>query len=124
MVLCWIALPIFALLGIVSAKYRKLTVESLKCIWRTTTLRPCQSSLDEQLRSNITGALMHRWPAGARFFYNNYKFIAVVILILMLASTYFTIQGVYNYWIYGNCNGPNSSALCILSEVLGNSTAS
>lgn len=122
MVLCWIALPVFLFLGLFSVKYRRLARESLECFWRTATLRPCQSSLDERLRSDITGKLMTQTPHLARFFYHHYKLVSVIFLILMLASTYFTGVGVYNYITYGNCNGADSTAFCVINAALGQPT--
>lgn len=119
MVLCWIALPVFVFLGLFSVKYRKLAQESLECIWRITTLRPCKSSLDERIRSDITGKLMKRTPKIAKIFYTHYKIIAILVLILMIVSTYFTAVGVYNYIQYGNCNGADSTAFCIVNAALG-----
>ena len=122
MVLCWIALPVFLFLSIFSVKYRRLTKESFHCLWRTATLRPCQSSLDQTLRADITARLMKRSPALARFFYHQYKLLAFIILVLMLASTYFTAVGIYNYIQYGNCNGADSTAFCAINAALGNPT--
>ena len=58
-------------------------------------------------------------PACARAFYQHYKFIAIIFLIIMVASTYITTIGVYNYVIYGNCNGEDSAAFCVLHAALG-----
>lgn len=58
MVLCIIALPIFVILSIFSAKYRKLTLESLDCILRTATFRKCRSGLDDRIKSSLTGKMM------------------------------------------------------------------
>ncbi len=122
MVLCWIALPVFVLLGLFSVKYRRLAKESLNCIWRMSTFRPCRSSLAERLRSDITGTLMKRTPRLARFFYHNYKIVSILFLILMIASTYFTGIGIYNYMQYGNCNGADSTAFCVINAALGQQT--
>ncbi|HLD12144.1 MAG TPA: hypothetical protein VJB87_00955 [Candidatus Nanoarchaeia archaeon] len=114
MVLCWIALPIFALLGIFSAKYRKLTKESLACLFKTITLQRCESGLDQRIRADITAKMMHT-PQLAKLFYNHYKIIAFIFIILMLGSAYFSGIGVYNYVAYGNCNGEDSTAFCIFN---------
>lgn len=119
MVLCWIALPVFLVLSIFSVKYRRLTKESFECLWRTATLRPCQSSLDQTLRADITARLMKRSPSIARLFYHNYKLLAFIVLVLMIVSTYFTALGIYNYIHYGNCNGAQSTAFCIIDAALG-----
>lgn len=117
MVLCWIALPILAILGIFSAKYRKLTAESFDCLFRGITFRKCRSNLDERIKSDITGKLMKRSPTAAKWFYRNYKIIGVIILIIMILSLYFTVTGVYNYVKYGNCNGKDSDGFCIIGTV-------
>ena len=119
MVLCWIALPVFAILGIFSVKYRKLTKDSLECLFKTATLRKCDSGLDEKIKSDITGKLMNNYPNTARVFYNHYKIISLVVVILMLASIYFSGVGVYNYIKYGNCNGENSSLFCVIGAAGG-----
>ncbi len=119
MVLCFIALPIFALLGLFSLKYRKLAKESFECLWRTALLKPCKSSLDQRLRSDITGKLIHVSPPIARTFYRYYKLIAFIMLVVFIVSGYFVSVGIYNYVQYGNCNGPNSSAFCIINELAG-----
>ena len=58
MVLCFVALFVFAILGIFSAKYRLLAREALDCVVRTVTLRPCESKLDERLHSQIVAKLL------------------------------------------------------------------
>lgn len=124
MVLCWIAVPVFVILGLFSVKYRKLARESIECIWRMTTFRPCKSSLDERLRSDITGKLMKRTPTLAKLFYKHYKLLVVIVVLLMIASTYLTAIGVYNYVQYGNCNGADSTTFCIVNAALGEQTPS
>lgn len=120
MVLCWIALPLFAILGIFSLKYRKLAKDSLECMFKTITLRKCSSGLDDKIRADITGNFMSVSPGFAGFFYKNYKIISWIVVILMLSSLYFSGAGVYNYVKYGNCNGANSDEFCIFDAIGGN----
>lgn len=124
MVLCWIALPVFAFLAIFSAKYRRLTAESLECMFRTITFKKCQSGLDDRLRSDITGKLMKFSPGLAKGFYNYYKLIAFVLLILFVWAGYASAVGIYNYAQYGNCNGPDSDGFCLLDPTGQNSGTS
>lgn len=121
MVLCWIALPVFAILGIFSAKYRKLAVESLECLFKTATFQRCRSGLDDRIKSQITGKLLKFSPSTARFFYKNYKIFSLIILVLFVWSAWVSAVGVYNYIEYGNCNGPDSDAFCILDPTGENS---
>jgi hypothetical protein len=114
MVLCLLALPIFAVLSIFSVKYKKLTKDALECIFKTVTLRKCTSGLDDRIRADVTGTFLKFSPATARLFYKHYKIISWIILILFLLSTYYSAVGVYNYVKYGNCNGQSSTAFCVI----------
>jgi len=114
MVLCLIALPIFAVLGIFSIKYRKLAKDSLNCLFKTVTLRKCESGLDDRIKAGITGKLLKYSPKTAGFFYRHYKIISFLILALFIWSAVEGTIGTVNYIKYGNCNGPDSSGFCIL----------
>ena len=114
MVLCWVALPVFAVLGIFSVKYRRLAKESLECLFMTATFRKCQSGMDDRIKSQITGRLLKFSPKSARFFYKNYKVISFVILVVFLWSAYASGTAIYNYAVHGNCNGPDSDGFCVL----------
>lgn len=123
MVLCLLALPVFAILGIFSLKYRKLTKDALDCLFRTVTLRKCTSGLDDRIRADITGTFLKFHPPTAKFFYKNYKIISWIILILFLWSIYAGGVGFYNYSKYGNCNGKDSAAFCVIKEVKNEETS-
>jgi protein-disulfide isomerase len=114
MVICIIALPVFAILGIFSLKYRTLTKEAFRCLFRTIALKPCDTGLDQRIKSNFTAKLLW-WPALSRFFYKRFVILSWVFVILLLASTGFTGYGIYNYIKYGNCNGEQSVAFCIFN---------
>ena len=124
MVLCWIALPVFAFLGIFSAKYRNLTKESLECLFRTATLRKCKSGLDDRIKSDITGKLLRFSPKLGKVFYKNYKLLTWILLIIFIWSGYVGIVGFYNFVNYGNCNGPDSTGFCLLDPTGANSKIS
>src|SRR3989344_422193 len=124
MVLCLIAFPVFAILSVFSAKYRKLAMESLECIFRTATLRKCRSGLDERLKSSLAGKTMRVSPRLAGFIYNNYKILSWVVLIIFLWSLYGISVGFYNYARYGNCNGPEETGFCVFDPAGANSKIS
>ncbi len=115
MVLCWIALPVFAILGIFSAKYRRLTKDSLECIFNTLRLKKCSSGLDDRIRSDVAGVMMKYSPRTAGFFYNNYAIISWLLVIAFIWSFIAGAIGVYNYAQYGNCNGPEETGFCLLN---------
>ena len=124
MVLCWIALPVFAFLSIFSVRYRRLARESLKCLFKTAVMQKCDSELNQKIRSDISGRLMKISPGISKLFYNYYKIITFVLLIVILLSAYFSIAGIYNYIKYGSCNGPSSDGFCIFDPTGKNSATS
>jgi len=124
MVLCLLALPVFAILSIFSIKYKKLTADALECLFKTIQLRKCESGLDDRIKADITGKVLKLSPRLAQFFYNYYKIISWIIMILFIWSMFTSIIGVYNYVQYGNCNGPQSNEFCIFDPTGQNSGVS
>jgi len=116
--ICFIALIVFAVLGVFSAKYRAYALEAWDCVFRKMTLRKCDTGLDERIKAEIMSRFS-RWPKFARFTYRNFESLSMVFTLLMLVSFVFAAQGVYNYWAFGNCNGPGSSAFCVFSALSG-----
>src|SRR3989338_8810549 len=113
MVLCLLALPVFAILSIFSFKYRRLTKDALHCLFRTVTLRKCESGLDDRIKAQITGRLLKFNQKTAGFFYKNYKIISWIVLLVFIWSFYISSVGLYNYLQYGNCNGPEDIGFCV-----------
>ena len=119
MVLCFIALPIFLILGIFSVKYRILAKDALECLGRTVTFRKCRSRLDERIKSELTGKILKKSPKIGIFFYKNFQLMSTITVILLVASLFFSITGLVNYVKYGNCNGENSSLFCVIGAAGG-----
>lgn len=115
MVICLIALPVFAILSIFSATHRKLFKESLDCVFRKATLRKCESKLGERLKAKISGTIISKNQKLGNFVFKRFEIISFVFLILMILSLVFSAQGIYNYVKYGNCNGVDSEGFCILN---------
>ncbi len=124
MVLCLLALPVFAILAIFSVKYKKLTKDALECLFSTATLRKCRSGLDDRIKADLTGRVLKLSPRVAKFFYKNYKIISWIILLIFLWSIYTSAVGIYNYIEYGNCNGPEDTGFCIFDPTGKNSAIS
>ncbi len=116
MVLCLIALPIFLILGLFSLRYRVLAAEAFRCLFRTVQLKPCDTGLDQRIKSKFTAKLMW-WPFLARGFYRYFEILSWIFVVLMIASTVATGYGLYNYFVYGNCNGEDSGAFCVFNVV-------
>ena len=113
MVICFIALPVLAILGIFSASYRKLAWEAFECVFRMATFRKCKSNFDQRVKAKIVGKLMKRTPKLAGFIFKKFAILSWIFVILFVLSFVGSGYGLYNYYVYGNCNGPDSSAFCI-----------
>ncbi|MFH1261169.1 MAG: thioredoxin domain-containing protein [Candidatus Micrarchaeota archaeon] len=119
MVLCIIAAIVFAVMSIFSAKYRPLAKEGFRCVFRTIMLKPCDTGLDERIKAELVSGLMKYTPGGARFANKHFAMISWVFVILTIASFGYTIYGFYNFYYYGNCDGPQSAGVCILNDITG-----
>lgn len=115
MVLCIIGIVVFGILGIFSAKYRGYFKESLKCFSRMATLRPCDTDFDNKMKSKIAGKLMSTNEKLASFIFNHFRLLSWIFMILFIVSIALIVNGLYNAWVYGNCNGPESGAFCIFN---------
>ncbi len=112
--ICVIALAVFGILGIFSARYRGIAKEALSCVFRRVTFRKCTSGLDARLRSQISGRLMRKSPRMAGLVYRHFELLAWLFTIVMVLSFAYSGISVYNYAVYGNCNGrSNGEGFCI-----------
>ncbi|MBR9683088.1 thioredoxin domain-containing protein [Candidatus Woesearchaeota archaeon] len=119
--ICVIALVVFGILGIFSATHRKVALEAFDCVFRRVTLRKCETGLDKRLKSQITGKLMIKRPKLARFTFRHFEAISWFFTIIFIVSIIYTGIGGYNYYLYGNCNGPNEDGFCIFDPLGSNS---
>ncbi|NQU97908.1 thioredoxin domain-containing protein [Candidatus Woesearchaeota archaeon] len=115
--ICIIALIIFGVLGIFSARHRIIAKEALDCVLRRITLRKCETGLDKRLKAQITGRLMKGYPRTGRQVYKHFELISWFFTILLVLSIIFSAQGLYFFAKYGNCNGLNSDKFCIFDPL-------
>ncbi len=113
MVICVVAMFVFAIMGIFSARYRALAKEAFLCTFRMITFRPCSSSLDQRIKSSITSKLMKPLPHIARFVYKYFKLLSLAFVMIFFVSMFYTVRGVYNLAVHGTCD-PHSTT-CIFN---------
>jgi hypothetical protein len=109
---------IFSILGIFSVKYRTLAREAFNCVVRSVTLRPCETKLDQKIRSKITGKLLRSTPNLAKFIYKRFKALSWVFVILMFISFALTVRVFYNLSVYDTCD-PNFTECIFKSGTVG-----
>lgn len=115
--ICIIALVVFSILGIFSAKYRIIAKEAFDCVFRRITFRKCTSGLDTRLKGQITGKLMKRAPKVGAWTFKNFELISWFFTILMIVSIAYSGYSAYNFIAYGNCNGKDSTEFCIFDPL-------
>jgi len=120
LVFCIIGLAIFGVLGIFSTKYRRYFRESLHCMKRQVTFRPCDTQFDHEMKSKIAASAGKKSERLGRFIYKRFALLSWIMIIMLVASIALIGLGVYNYFAFGNCNGPNSSDFCIFGVLGGN----
>lgn len=111
--ICLIALIVFGVLGIFSATHRQLAKEAFDCVFKKLTFRKCETGLDTRLKSKVTGKLIRKSPKIARLVYKHFEVLSWSFIILFTLSTVYVGIGGYNYYLYGNCNGPSEEGFCI-----------
>lgn len=119
MVLCIIAFFVFSVLSLFSAKYRPLAKKGFDCVFRTVTLKPCDSGLDDEIKTQLVGSLLNISPFAARILNKNFVLFSWIFVLLSLFSFFYMVYGFYNFYKYGNCDGTEAKTACILNDLTG-----
>jgi len=121
--ICFIALIVFAILGIFSAKYRDYAREAFDCVFRRMTLRKCNTSFDKKMKMKLTGKIMKTNPKVGGIVFKHFELISWAFTILTIISFVYAAAGIYNFVVYNNCEGPDAIGPCIYSEITGELTS-
>ncbi len=111
--ICIIALVVFGILGIFSAKYRTVAKEAFDCVFKRITLRKCTTGLDKRMKSQITGKFMRKHPGLGKALYKHFELISWIFTIILILSLSYSAYSIGNFFVYGNCNGPIPDAFCV-----------
>ncbi len=119
MVVCIIAFIIFGILSLFSAKYRPLAKEGFNCVFRTLTLKPCDTGFDQRIKTQVVYSVMNFSPQLGRLVNKQFALLSWIFVLLSIGSFGYVIYGGYNFYVYGNCDGPNATGGCILNDLTG-----
>ena len=120
MVLCFVAFFVFAFMSIFSARYRPLAKEGLRCVFRTMMLKPCDTGLDDKIKAEIVSKSLRVSPVLARFLNTHFVMMSWVFVILTVASFAYSGISIYNFYYYGNCDGPQAPpGACFINDLTG-----
>ena len=106
-------------MAIFSAKYRPLAKDAFRCVFLRMTMRPCEVGLDQKIRIEIVSNIFERSPAAAKLVNRHFEAISWSMLIITVLSFAYSAYGLYNFYYYGNCEGPISTGACILNDITG-----
>ena len=109
---CLISLIVFGIMGIFSTSHRALAKEAFSCVFHKITLRPCNTGFKEKIKGKILSKIINRSTFLAKMVNKHYEILSWIFFILMLGSTIWVGRGVYNFYVYGSCNGLNASGFC------------
>ena len=116
---CISAFIIFAILGIFSARYRKLAKKAWICVARKITFRPCEIGFKEETKNIIIGKLILTRPRLARFLDRWIEIFATVFVILSIWSLLIVFQGGLNLFVYDTCSPKNVESCSLGGESCG-----
>jgi hypothetical protein len=111
---CIAAFIIFGILGLFSARYRTLAKKSWGCVIRKITFKPCDISVQEEMKSRLIGKFILTKPGLARFIDRWAGTFAWVFVILSVWSLLIVLNSGLNLLVYDTCN-PNNPESCSLS---------
>jgi len=109
---CLVALIVFGIMGIFSASQRALAREALDCVFKRVTFRPCNTGFAEKVKGKLLAKVLKRSSFMAKVLNKYYEIFSWIFFILMVGSTIWVFRGVYNFYVYGSCNGLNASGFC------------
>ncbi|MCX5841146.1 MAG: thioredoxin domain-containing protein, partial [Deltaproteobacteria bacterium] len=119
MVLCIIAFVVAAVMSVFSAKYRPLARDGFQCVLRTVTFRPCDTTLEQRIKAEVVSSVLGYSPWVAKTINAHFTFFSWFFLLLTVASLAYSAYGIYNFYLYGNCDGPKAIGACILNDITG-----
>ena len=112
--ICFIALFVFAILGIFSATHRAYAKEAFDCVFRRVTLRKCNTAFDQKMKMRVSTGIMKRNGALGGFVFRHFELISWIFTILTIASLIYSAIAVYNLAVYQTCD-PQHPEACVLT---------
>ena len=111
---CIIAFIVLGIVSIFSASHRELAKEAFDCVFRRVTFRPCNTGFKEKMKARLVGRLLIRSEVAARLFNKHFELLSWILFITTVLSIFWTGKGLFNYYMYGSCNGLNKTGFCAL----------
>ncbi len=111
---CIVAFVIFGILGVFSASYRTLAKKAWGCVLRKLTFKPCDISVQEEIKSRLMGKFILTRPRLAKYIDRWANTFAWAFVILSVWSLVVVLNSGLNLFVYDTCN-PNNPESCSLA---------
>ncbi len=111
---CIIAFVVLSIIGIFNVSYRELAKEAYDCVFRHITRRPCNTGFKEKMKAKLVGKVLNHSTIIAKFLNKNFELLSWVLFLATIGSIFWTGKGLFNFYMYGSCNGLNKSGFCAL----------
>ncbi len=111
---CIAAFVIFGILGIFSARYRVLAKKAWGCVLKKITFKPCDISVQEEIKSRLIGKYIITRPRLAKFIDRFAGAFSWAFVVLSVWSLLIVVNSGLNLIVYDTCN-PDNPESCSLS---------
>ena len=85
MALCLVAMVVFSILGIFSAKWRRVAKESFQCVFKMIQFKPCDVQLEEKIKSKVTSKLLTK-SNSVKLFQNTKSLSSIGYLAIKISK--------------------------------------
>ncbi len=116
---CIAASIIFLILGIFSARYRRLAKKAWVCVARKMTFRPCEIGFKEEAKNMLIGSFILTRPKLAKFLDRWIDTLATLFVVLSLWSLLVVFQSGLNLFVYDTCTPQNAESCSLSGEACG-----
>ncbi len=111
---CIIAFVVLSIIAIFNVSYRELAKEAYDCVFRRITRRPCNTGFKEKMKAKIVGKVLSKSVFVAKLLNKHFELLSWFLFVTTIASIFWTGKGLFNFYMYGSCNGLNKSGFCAL----------
>ena len=113
---CIAAFVILSILGIFSVRYRRMAVAAWKCVGRRATLRKCDTSFKEDMKSRLLAKTAVKHPKRVKYYDHGLEVLAFAFVLLMIWSLAISIRSGLNLYVYDTCDPANSESCSLGAE--------
>lgn len=113
---CIAGFIVFAILGIFSARYRRLAKEAWACVARKATLRKCDTNFKNEAKARLLGKIIVTRPRLAKWLDAGVEVLAFIFVMLIIWSSLVVVRSGLNLFVYNTCDPANSESCSLGAE--------